>query len=71
VGYSALLTLHICGAIIGLLSGTAALIFRKGFRLHRAAGTVFFVSMLIRSASGAKGMPPRILEPTRGAPSIL
>jgi hypothetical protein len=53
MAYSTLLILHICGAITGLLSGTAALIFRKGFRLHRAAGNVFFVSMLIMSASGA------------------
>jgi len=53
MAYSALLILHICGAIVGLLSGTAALIFRKGFRWHRAAGNVFFVSMLIMSASGA------------------
>ncbi|HXJ14391.1 MAG TPA: hypothetical protein VNH19_19105 [Candidatus Limnocylindrales bacterium] len=53
MGYSALLMLHICGAITGLLSGTAALIFRKGFRWHRAAGNVFFVSMLVMSASGA------------------
>jgi len=53
MGYSALLTLHICGAIIGLLSGTAALIFRKGSRPHRTAGNIFFVSMLIMSASGA------------------
>jgi hypothetical protein len=53
MGYSLLLFLHICGAGIGLLSGTAALIFRKGFRWHRAAGNAFFVSMLIMSASGA------------------
>jgi hypothetical protein len=53
MGYSAFLTLHICGAITGLLSGTAALIFRKGTRPHRTAGNVFFVSMLIMSASGA------------------
>jgi len=53
MSYSLLLFLHICGAIIGLLSGTAALIFHKGFRWHRAAGNVFFVSMLIMSASGA------------------
>jgi uncharacterized membrane protein len=53
MGYSLLLCLHICGAIVGLLSGTAALVFRKGFRLHRAAGDIFFVSMLIMSASGA------------------
>jgi hypothetical protein len=51
--HSLLLFLHICGAIIGLLSGTATLIFCKGFRWHRAAGNVFFVSMLIMSASGA------------------
>jgi hypothetical protein len=53
MSYSLLLFLHICGAGIGLLSGTAALIFRKGFRWHRTAGNVFFVSMLIMSASGA------------------
>src|SRR5260370_6461799 len=49
--FRSLLILHICGATVGLLSGTAALIFRKGFRWHRAAGNVFFVSMLIMSRS--------------------
>jgi hypothetical protein len=53
MAYSTLLIFHICGAIVGLLSGTAALIFRKGWRWHRTAGNVFFVSMLIMSASGA------------------
>jgi hypothetical protein len=53
MNYSLLLTLHISGAIIGLLSGTAALSFRKGSRPHRTAGNVFFVSMLIMSATGA------------------
>jgi hypothetical protein len=53
MAYSTLLTLHICGAIVGLLSGTAALIFRKGWRWHRMAGNAFFVSMLIMSATGA------------------
>jgi hypothetical protein len=53
MAYTSLLIFHICGAIVGLLSGTAALIFRKGFRYHRAAGNVFFVSMLVMSASGA------------------
>ena len=51
--FSALLILHICSAIVGLLSGWAALFFRKGFRRHRAAGNVFFVSMLSMSASAA------------------
>ena len=49
--FSPLLSLHICAAIIGLLSGSAALVFRKGSRLHRAAGNVFFVSMLSMSLS--------------------
>jgi hypothetical protein len=53
MGYSLLLFLHICGATIGLLSGTAALIFRKGWRWHRMAGNVFFVSMLVMALSGA------------------
>ncbi|HET7105452.1 MAG TPA: hypothetical protein VFI38_01500 [Candidatus Acidoferrum sp.] len=53
MSYSFLLFFHICGAAVGLVSGTAALIFRKGFRRHRAAGNIFFVSMLVMSASGA------------------
>ena len=40
-----ILIVHISGAGIGLLSGAAALLFRKGGRLHRIAGNVFFVSM--------------------------
>jgi hypothetical protein len=51
--YSPILMVHICAAIIGLLAGYPALFFRKGSRLHRSAGNVFFVSMLIMSASGA------------------
>lgn len=50
---SPFLILHISGGAVGLLSGTAALIFRKGSRLHRAAGNVFFIAMLCMSASGA------------------
>jgi hypothetical protein len=47
------LILHISAAGIGLLSGAAALVFRKGGRLHRIAGNVFFVSILTMSAIGA------------------
>jgi uncharacterized membrane protein len=50
---SVLLILHICGAIIGLLSGWTALFFRKGSRPHGAAGNVFFLAMLTMSASAA------------------
>jgi hypothetical protein len=48
---SPLLILHICSAIVGLLSGWAAIFFRKGSRRHRAAGNVFFISMLSMSGS--------------------
>ena len=53
MAFSPLLVLHICAATITVPSGSAALFFRKGSRLHRAAGNVFFISMLIMSASGA------------------
>ncbi len=39
--------LHIGGGTVGLLSGTVAVIARKGGRVHRAAGNVFFWSMLV------------------------
>jgi hypothetical protein len=48
--YSPLLPVHIAGGIVGLLSGTAALIFGKGGRRHVLAGKVFVASMLIMSA---------------------
>ncbi len=51
--FSPVLTLHICGAIVGLLSGSAALSFRKGSRPHRTSGNVFFISMLVMSASAS------------------
>jgi hypothetical protein len=51
--HTTLLMLHISGAIIGLLSGFAAMALRKGSSLHGAAGSVFFVSMLIMSGAGA------------------
>ena len=45
-----LLFLHIAGGIVGLLSGTVAMVFRKGTGGHRASGNVFVVSMLIMRA---------------------
>lgn len=51
------LYLHIGAGSIGLLSGAAAFIFRKGSRLHRIAGKVFVVSMMIMSAIGASVAP--------------
>jgi hypothetical protein len=51
--YSPILLAHICGAMVGLVFGYAALFLRKGARAHRWTGNVFFVSMLVMSLSGA------------------
>lgn len=47
------LILHIGGGGLGIVSGFAALTFRKGSLAHRGAGNIFFVSMLTMSAVGA------------------
>src|SRR5260370_3902552 len=47
VAYSPILIVHILGGSLGLLSGTAAMTFRKGSRRHVLAGRVFVASMLI------------------------
>lgn len=60
-GADALLYLHIGGGSIGLVSGATALLTRKGERLHRLAGNVFFVSMLTMAAVGA-GVAPFLPE---------
>jgi hypothetical protein len=44
--YSPILIGHICGGTLGLLSGTAAMSFRKGSPRHVLAGNVFVISML-------------------------
>jgi uncharacterized membrane protein len=46
-----ILIVHICGGVIGVLSGAAAMSFRKGTRRHRVAGNVFFVAMLVMGSS--------------------
>jgi hypothetical protein len=43
---------HISFAMTALISGFAAMTFLKGSALHRQAGNVFFVSMLIMAAFG-------------------
>jgi hypothetical protein len=53
----AALVTHIGGASLGIVSGFTALIARKGGRLHRAAGNVFFVSMLAMSGVAAVVAP--------------
>jgi hypothetical protein len=44
--YSPILVVHICAGTLGLLSGTAAMSFRKGSRRHVLSGRVFVASML-------------------------
>lgn len=48
-----LLFLHIAGGMFGLLSGTVAMVYRKGSRGHRLSGDVFVVSMMIMGACGS------------------
>lgn len=64
-----ILVLHICGGLVGLLSGAAAMAFRKGSRWHGIAGRVFVVSMLTMAAAGVtlavmKSQPGNILGGT-------
>lgn len=51
--HAPLLLLHICAAVVGLLSGFLAASLPKGSGWHAATGNVFFVSMLTMSASAA------------------
>lgn len=48
---SAILALHVTAGMIGMFSGAAALIFRKGSPRHALAGKVFVASMLTMAAS--------------------
>ena len=45
--------LHISMGLLALISGAGAMTFRKGSRLHRRSGNVFFVSMLAMATAGA------------------
>lgn len=51
--YETLRIFHIGGATVGLLSGFMAAALRKGSGAHGAAGSVFFVSMLLMTTSAA------------------
>jgi hypothetical protein len=46
-----LLFVHISGGIVGLLSGTVAMTYRKGSRGHRMSGNAFVVSMVSMAAA--------------------
>jgi hypothetical protein len=45
--YSPILLVHICAGTLGLVSGTAAISFKKGSPRHVLAGRIFVASMLI------------------------
>jgi hypothetical protein len=67
--FSLLLPVHITGGIVGMLSGSAALSFRKDSRRHAIAGRIFVVSMLIMAAAAVclavlKHETPNILAGT-------
>jgi hypothetical protein len=49
---SPILLLHICSGTLGVLSGAAAIVFRKGSPRHRLAGNVFVGSILTLAATG-------------------
>jgi len=51
MSFSPLLLVHVSAGIVGILSGAAALSFRKGSPRHAQAGKGFVVSMLIMAAS--------------------
>lgn len=62
--------LHIAGGAVGLASGTTAAFARKGGPLHRRAGAVFFVSMLIMATFAIYlgfAMPDQIVNVFIGA----
>jgi uncharacterized membrane protein len=51
--HEAILAIHIGTGTLGVLTGAAALLLRKGSGAHRAAGTVFFLAMLAMAATAA------------------
>ena len=51
MSYSPMLLGHILGGTLGLVSGTAAVVLRKGSRGHILAGRVFVGAMLVMSAA--------------------
>ncbi|HLZ49263.1 MAG TPA: hypothetical protein VKP61_00795 [Candidatus Acidoferrum sp.] len=50
MAYSPVLLVHICAGTLGLVSGTAAISFRKGSPRHALAGKLFVASMLTMGA---------------------
>ncbi len=51
--YTGILAVHIGMGTLGVLTGAAALLFRKGSGPHRVAGTIFVLSMLFMGATAS------------------
>jgi uncharacterized membrane protein len=51
MSFSPLLPVHITGGVLGILSGAAAMSFRKGSHRHAVAGKVFVAAMLTMSSA--------------------
>ena len=69
MSYSPILLLHIASGTLGMLSGFVAVFLKKGSRRHGIAGTVFVVTMLLLSSTGAymgwlKSQPGNVLGGT-------
>jgi len=56
-GADIILLLHITGGTVAMVAGAVALVSRKGENVHRVAGTVFFLSMLVMASIGATVAP--------------
>ncbi len=66
---SPLLFLHICGGVVAVFAGTAAILFRKGSPRHLYAGNIFVASMVLLAGSGvilavAKSQPGNVFGGT-------
>lgn len=49
--YKISLGLHIASGILSLVSGLIAILSKKGLKVHRLSGMIFFISMLVVAAS--------------------
>ena len=56
------LVLHIGGGTLGMISGSAAMVLKKGGRLHRLAGNIFFGAMVTMAVVGS-AVSPLIHQP--------
>lgn len=56
-GADIILLLHITGGTVAMVAGAVALVSSKGDNLHRVAGTVFFLAMLVMAGIGATVAP--------------